>query len=59
MLDIISEFRVNVFQATPTSYEMLLLAGWKGDTTIDFLVGKFLIFFIIIQVYFILFQKSF
>jgi hypothetical protein len=30
---------VNVFQATPTTYEMLLATGWTGDRDIDFLVG--------------------
>ena len=37
--DVIEEFKVSVFQATPTSYEMLLASGWTGDKSIDFLVG--------------------
>lgn len=39
LLEVIEERSVNVFQATPTSYEMMLATGWTGDETIDFLVG--------------------
>jgi amino acid adenylation domain-containing protein len=39
LLDILKIHRVTVFQATPTTYEMMLATGWKGDMTIDFLVG--------------------
>ena len=35
----VQSVQVNVFQATPTSYEMLLATGWTGDKHIDFLVG--------------------
>lgn len=40
LLDLIKRARVNVVQATPTSYEMMLATGWDGDETIDFLVRK-------------------
>ena len=39
LLEVITERKVNVFQATPTSYEMMLATGWTGDESIDFLVG--------------------
>ena len=39
LLEVIEEWKVNVFQATPTSYEMMLATGWTGDESIDFLVG--------------------
>ena len=39
LLDLMAAFQVTVFQATPTTYEMMLATGWKGDPRIDFLVG--------------------
>jgi non-ribosomal peptide synthetase component F len=39
LLDVIRDRGVTVVQATPTTYEMLFATGWKGDPTIDFLVG--------------------
>lgn len=39
LLDVVREQRVSVFQATPTTYEMMLATGWCGDPAIDFLVG--------------------
>ena len=39
LLEIISEYKINIMQATPTTYEMLIATGWKGDEKIDFLVG--------------------
>lgn len=39
VMDVMRERAVNVFQATPTSYEMLLAAGWKGDPQMDLIVG--------------------
>lgn len=39
LLEVMEERKVNVFQATPTSYEMMLATGWDGDGGIDFLVG--------------------
>jgi len=39
LLDLMDAFQVTVFQATPTTYEMMLATGWKGDPRIDFLVG--------------------
>ncbi len=38
LLDMIKKHAVNVVQATPTTYEMMLATGWTGDTSIDFLV---------------------
>jgi non-ribosomal peptide synthetase component F len=39
LLDVIRDQCVTVVQATPTTYEMLFATGWKGDPSIDFLVG--------------------
>lgn len=39
LLELVNSARVNVFQATPTTYEMMLATGWRGDQNIDFLVG--------------------
>jgi non-ribosomal peptide synthetase component F len=39
LLQLISRTRVTVFQATPTTYELMLATGWAGDMKIDFLVG--------------------
>ena len=39
IIELIEKYGINVFQATPTTYEMLLLAGWTGNSSIDFLVG--------------------
>ena len=39
LLELMAAFKVSVFQATPTNYEMMLATGWKGDPFIDFLVG--------------------
>ena len=39
LLEVIKRLNVSVFQATPTTYEMMLATGWKGDATVDFLVG--------------------
>lgn len=39
LMDVLRLQRVSVFQATPTTYEMLLVAGWIGDLSIDCLVG--------------------
>jgi len=38
LLELIEESGVTVFQATPTTYEMLFATGWQGDQSIDFLV---------------------
>jgi non-ribosomal peptide synthetase component F len=39
MFVVMRKHMVTVFQATPTTYEMLLASGWKGDCGIDILVG--------------------
>jgi len=39
LIDIINESGVNILQATPTTYEMMLIYGWEGDASIDMLVG--------------------
>ena len=39
LVDLIKEFKISVFQATPTTYEMMLATGWQGDANVDFLVG--------------------
>jgi len=39
LLSFISSSGVNVVQATPTTYEMMLATGWTGDENIDFLVS--------------------
>jgi hypothetical protein len=39
IIHLLETHRVTVFQATPTTYEMLLAAGWTGDKSIDFLIG--------------------
>jgi amino acid adenylation domain-containing protein len=39
ILDLMKKYDINVFQATPTTYEMLLATGWIGDDRIDFIVG--------------------
>ena len=38
LLDVIANRKVNIMQATPTTYEMMLATGWTGDRNIDFLV---------------------
>ena len=38
LLELIRNQRVSVMQATPTTYEMLIATGWKGDPAIDLLV---------------------
>jgi len=38
LLDVLRERQVTVMQATPTTYEMMLATGWRGDNEIDFLV---------------------
>ena len=38
LLDYMQEASVDVMQATPTTYEMLLATGWNGDNRLDFLV---------------------
>jgi acyl-coenzyme A synthetase/AMP-(fatty) acid ligase len=38
LVDVIAEQCVSVVQATPTTYEMMLATGWRGDAKIDFLV---------------------
>ena len=38
LLELIRKEQVSVVQATPTTYEMLLATGWRGDPSIDFLV---------------------
>ena len=39
LLDLIRDQRINFIQGVPTSYEMLLAAGWTGNRDIDFLTG--------------------
>jgi len=38
ILNAISQRGVTVMQATPTTFEMMLATGWKGDPTLDILV---------------------
>ena len=39
LIEIINDYNVNIFQATPTTYEMLLMWGWSGNASLDMLVG--------------------
>ena len=39
LLEIIEDNRIDVLQATPTTFEMMLATGWKGDSLLDLLVG--------------------
>ena len=39
LLEVMQRLNVTVFQATPTTYEMMLATGWTGDSKISFLVG--------------------
>eukprot|EP01039_Chlorochromonas_danica_P006730 gene6730-7440_t len=39
ILELMDAHEVNIFQATPTTYEMMLATGWVGDEKIHFLVG--------------------
>ena len=39
LVEIMEKYGVTVFQATPTTYDMLFAIGWKGDPKVDFLVG--------------------
>ena len=39
LADILQEYSVDVLQATPTTFEMLLATGWKGDAQLDLLIG--------------------
>ena len=39
LIEVLEEYRVDVLQATPTAFEMLLAAGWSGDAKVDLLVG--------------------
>jgi non-ribosomal peptide synthetase component F len=39
ILDLMKQNEVNLFQATPTTYEMMMATGWEGDESIQFLVG--------------------
>eukprot|EP01039_Chlorochromonas_danica_P000739 gene739-803_t len=39
ILELMDSHEVDIFQATPTTYEMLLATGWTGDVHIQFLVG--------------------
>ena len=39
ILNLIHSSGVTIVQATPTTYEMLLSTGWKGDKKLTFLVG--------------------
>ena len=39
LLEVLEKNSITVMQATPTTYEMCLAAGWPGDDRIHFLVG--------------------
>lgn len=39
IIELIEQHKVTVFQATPTTYEMMLATGWTGDERVKFLVG--------------------
>jgi amino acid adenylation domain-containing protein len=39
IVQVLREHRVTIMQATPTTFEMMLTDGWKGDASIRFLVG--------------------
>ena len=36
---VLTERKINVMQATPTTYEMLLAAGWRGGVHLNLMVG--------------------
>ena len=38
LLELIRNQKVSLVQATPSTYEMLIATGWKGDPAMDFLV---------------------
>jgi amino acid adenylation domain-containing protein len=39
LMDILTDLRIHVMQATPTSYEMLIAAGFRGGANIQLLIG--------------------
>ena len=39
LLDIVTDMQVDVMQATPTTYEMLMAAGFSGNAHIQLLIG--------------------
>lgn len=39
LLQYMTEASVDIMQATPTTYEMMLATGWTGDASMDFLVS--------------------
>eukprot|EP00981_Chlorochromonas_danica_P002495 scaffold474_cov169-Ochromonas_danica.AAC.30 len=39
ILELMESHSVTIFQATPTTYEMMLATGWTGDEKVHFLVG--------------------
>lgn len=39
IVDVLKRMKISVMQATPTTFEMCLATGWKGDPNIHFLVG--------------------
>ena len=39
ILQTIKQYKVNIMQATPTTYEMILATEWCGDKSMTFLVG--------------------
>lgn len=39
ILEIVKDMRLDVLQATPTTFEMMLATGWSGDSDLDLLVG--------------------
>lgn len=39
LIDVLKDRHIDIMQATPTTYEMMLATGWTGNSSIDFLVG--------------------
>jgi non-ribosomal peptide synthetase component F len=39
IIDLLNGGMVSIFQATPTTYEMMISCGWHGDAKVRFLVG--------------------
>eukprot|EP01039_Chlorochromonas_danica_P012137 gene12137-13796_t len=39
ILELMETHKVTIFQATPTTYEMMMATGWNGDAKVKFLIG--------------------
>jgi len=39
IIELINKYNIDIFQATPTTYEMMIAIGWNGTTKMDCLIG--------------------